>query len=41
MQRGKTLIINLPGSPKAIKETLGVILPVLQHGVKIVTSKND
>ena len=39
--RGETLIINLPGSPKAIKETLGVILSVLQHGVKIVTSKND
>jgi len=39
--RGETLIINLPGSPKAIKETLGVILPVLEHGVKIVMSQND
>src|SRR5574340_645989 len=27
--RGRTLIINLPGSPKAVKECLEVILPVL------------
>ena len=38
--RGDTLIINLPGSPRAIKETLGVILPVLEHGVRVVTSQN-
>ena len=29
--RGKTLIINLPGSPKAVKENISVILPVLPH----------
>lgn len=29
--RGHTLIINLPGSPKAVKESLDVILDVLPH----------
>jgi molybdopterin adenylyltransferase len=32
--RGKTLIINLPGSPKAVKETLEIILGVLPHAVE-------
>jgi len=31
--RGRTLIINLPGSPKAVKEGLDVVLPVLPHAV--------
>lgn len=34
--RGKTLIINLPGSPKAAKENLEAILPVLDHGLEIL-----
>ena len=33
--RGKTLIVNLPGSPKAVKENLEYILPSLEHGVRI------
>ena len=33
--RGKTLIVNLPGSPKAVREDLEYILPSLAHGVKI------
>ena len=34
--RNDTLIINLPGSPKAVKETLGYILQELDHGLKIL-----
>jgi len=32
--RGRTLIVNLPGSPKAVRENLAVILDVLQHAVE-------
>ena len=32
--RGKTLIVNLPGSPKAVAESLEVLLPVLGHAVE-------
>ena len=31
--KGRSLIINLPGSPKAVKENLGVILEVIPHAV--------
>jgi molybdopterin adenylyltransferase len=31
--RGRTLIINLPGSPKAVKENLEVIIDVLPHAI--------
>ncbi|XP_076641674.1 molybdenum cofactor synthesis protein cinnamon isoform X2 [Halictus rubicundus] len=34
--RGKTLIVNLPGSPKAVKECLDVILPVIPHAVDLL-----
>jgi molybdenum cofactor synthesis domain-containing protein len=34
--RGHTLIINLPGSPKAVKENLEVILPALPHAVALL-----
>lgn len=34
--RGKTLIINLPGSPKAVKESLGFILESLGHGLAVL-----
>lgn len=34
--RGKTLIINLPGSPKAVRECLGAIFPALPHGIEIL-----
>ncbi|MBI5739944.1 MAG: MogA/MoaB family molybdenum cofactor biosynthesis protein [Nitrospirae bacterium] len=40
--RGKTLIINLPGSPKAVWENLAAILDVLPHAVeKIKGSQKD
>ena len=35
MMPGKTLIVNLPGSPKAVQESLEYILPSLEHGVRI------
>lgn len=35
--RKHTLIINLPGSPKAVKESLEYILPSLEHGLEILT----
>lgn len=34
--RKNTLIINLPGSPKSVKENLEVILPALSHGIEIL-----
>ena len=34
--RGKCLIINLPGSPKAVSECLQVILPAIPHAVEII-----
>ncbi len=32
--RGQTLIINLPGSPKAVRESLPVLLPALPHALE-------
>ncbi|MCG0274952.1 MAG: molybdopterin-binding protein [Thermosediminibacteraceae bacterium] len=34
--RGKTLIINLPGSPKAVRENLEVVLPAIPHAVELL-----
>ena len=44
--RGKTLIVNLPGSPKAVKECLQAIIEILPHGIDILRGnvtehKND
>ena len=38
--RGRTLIINLPGSPKAVQECLAVVQPVLQHAVTLLRDED-
>ena len=37
--RKKTLIINLPGSPKAVRESLEYIIDSLEHGIEILTGE--
>ena len=37
--RKKTLIINLPGSPKAVRESLEVVMDSLGHGIEILTGE--
>jgi len=37
--RNSTLIVNLPGSPKGVRECLSVILPVLPHAIDILTAQ--
>ncbi len=38
--RNDSLIVNLPGSPKAIEEVLGPILPSLKHGLDILQGRD-
>lgn len=38
--RGRTLIVNLPGSPKAARENLEVILPALPHAVELLRQED-
>lgn len=38
--RGKSLIVNLPGSPKAVAEALEYILPELEHGLDILCGES-
>jgi len=35
--RSQTLIVNLPGSPKAAVENFQVVIPVLQHAIELLT----
>ena len=39
--RKESLVINLPGSPKAVRENLEVILPALKHGIEILKGDTD
>lgn len=37
--RNKTLIVNLPGSPKAVAESLELVIDQLDHGIKILLGR--
>ncbi len=39
--RNRTLIINLPGSPKAALENFEVVRPVLEHAVQLLRDDPD
>lgn len=39
VMRGQSLIVNLPGSPKAVRECLDYLLPTLGHGMGIMTGR--
>lgn len=38
--RGRVLIINLPGSPKAVTQCFKVVKPVLQHAIDLLAGKS-
>ncbi len=38
--RGRTLIINLPGSPRAVEECFEVIRPVLKHAIALLSGQS-
>ena len=37
---GATLVVNLPGSPRAVQESLEVLLPVLPHAVELLAGES-
>lgn len=37
--RGGTLIVNLPGSPKAVRENLETVLPALPHAIELLQGR--
>jgi molybdopterin adenylyltransferase len=39
--RGRTLILALPGSEKGVRESLGAVLPVLEHAVEILSGVTE
>ena len=38
--RGRTLIVNLPGSPRAVREGMETLLPILPHAIKMVRGQD-
>ncbi len=39
--RGRTLIINMPGNPKAVRENLDILLPILPHALALLADSPD
>ena len=39
--RKETLIINMPGSPKAVKESMDYMMDSIHHGLEILTGKTS
>ena len=39
--RDRTLIVNLPGSPRAVGEALDIILPVLPHALELLADRSS
>lgn len=38
---GKTLILNLPGSEKGVRENLGAVLPLLRHALDLIAGETE
>lgn len=38
---GRSLVVNLPGNPKAVRECLDVLAPMLPHALKLATGADD
>lgn len=41
IRKNQTLVINLPGSPKAVDETLNYIIDSVHHGLEIMTGRDS
>ena len=39
--RARTLIVNLPGSPRGVRQNLNVILPVIRHSLELLSGEDS